>query len=126
MINLKNKLILEDLEDNETLEIEPHMIEGTVEGPSPDLTPEEETNFHFSSVSDILNRDLELYNLIGSIKVDSALNPDVHNVLESVQEDLAVSIGKLQECLKLCSETKVEDLIVQGEDSVKDSSIDEE
>lgn len=123
---LKNKLILEELEDTEALEIEPDMIEGTIEEPSPDLTPEEETNFHFSSVSDILNRDLELYNLIGSIKVDPALSSDIHEVLESVQEDLAVSIGKLQECLKLCSESKVEDLITQGEDSVKDSSFDGE
>lgn len=120
MMELKKKLILEDLEDEvvskpaDEVNLKPTPTETEI-----NLTPEEEVNFHVGTISDLLNKDLELFNLINSIMTDSALKPEIHQVLESVSDDLAISIGKLQECLKVCSDDKDGQLINQGEKEVK-------
>ena len=106
-MNLKRKLILEEFDEDTPTE------------PEVKLTPEEEVNFHVGTVSDLLNKDLELYNLINTLMSDPALRPDIHQALESVADDLAISIGKLQECLKMSSDEHDEILINQGEEEVK-------
>lgn len=111
-MDLKRKLILEGFDDDDPVESEVK------------LTPEEEVNFHVGTVSDLLNKDLELYNLINTLMSDPALRPDIHQALESVADDLAISIGKLQECLKMSSDEHDESLMNKGEEEVKNISND--
>lgn len=121
-MNLKTKLILEDLEDD--VQVDPDLIINApvveTELETPTLTPEEESNFNLTTVSDILNKDLELYNFIKLFINEPNLKEDVKSVLESVADDLAISIGKLQECIKLSDDDSSESLMTQGENEVED------
>lgn len=121
-MNLKKKLILEDLEDE--AQVDPDLIINApvveTELETPTLTPEEESNFNLTTVSDILNKDLELYNFIKVFINEPNLKEDVKSVLESVADDLAISIGKLQECIKLSADDSSESLMTQGENEVED------
>ena len=117
-MELKKKLILEELEEPKELPDVIAPIEIPTEQPV-ELTPAEETNFHVGTVTDLLNRYLEVYSSIKSIAADELLNADVKGVLESVSDDTAVCIGKLQECLKLCSDGNDGELISQGEQEIQ-------
>lgn len=88
-MELKQKLILEDFEDEESQEVE--------------LTPEETTNFHVGTISDLLTKYLDVYSSLNSLIAGGELNGSINTALTSVSEDTAVIIGKLQECLKMCS-----------------------
>ena len=110
---LDKKLILEDVFDERGLE------EPTTEKEDNALTPEEETSFHIGTISDLLNRYLELFSTLKAIAADEALDEGVKNVWESVSEDTAIAIGKLQGCLPLCANEKEGDLIAQGEEEAQ-------
>lgn len=116
-MELKQKLILEELEEPKELPDAIAPIEIPAEQPV-ELTPAEETSFHIGTVSDLLNRYLDMYSSIKSISADELLDKDVKAVLESVSEDTAICIGKLQECLKLCSDGNDGELIAQGEQEI--------
>lgn len=114
-MNLKKKLILEELETLPDA-IAPIEIPAEI---TPELTPAEDTRFHVGTVSDLLNNYLSVYSTLKSIIASPELNADVAAVLESVSEDTAICIGKLQECLKLCSDGKDGEKITQGEQAVQ-------
>lgn len=108
------KLILEELEDEEL----------TMEVPSEvtpvELTPSEEINFHVSSITDLLNIYLEAYNKLNSYIAAPEFKSEIKDILESVSEDNALIIGKLQEALKGSSEKHKEDLINQGAEDAQE------
>lgn len=111
------KLILEELEDEQlTMEV-PTEIKPV------ELTPAEETNFHVSSVSDILNNYLQAYNQLSSYLTAPEFKDDIRSILESVLEDNAIIIGKLQEALKSSADEHQQDLMGQGSEEAQDISI---
>lgn len=114
------KLILEELEDEElTMEI-------PTEVKPVDLTPAEETNFHVSSVSDILNSYLQAYNQLNSYLTAPEFKEDIRSILESVLEDNAIIIGKLQEALKSSADEQQQDLMSQGGEEAQNISAENE
>lgn len=117
-MELKKKLILEELEEPKELPDAIAPIEIPTEQPA-ELTPAEETSFHIGTVTDLLNRYLDIYSSIKSISADELLDADVKGVLESVSDDTAVCIGKLQECLKVCSDGDDGELIARGEQEIQ-------
>lgn len=109
------KLILEELEDEElTMEI-PSQVSPV------ELTPDESKNFHVGSLSDILNMYLDNYNALNSyITAPEQYDEGVKQVLQSVLDDTAVIIGKLQGTLNLATGEEQSELINSGIDKVKD------
>lgn len=111
------KLILEELEDEKlTMEV-PTGVQPLK------LTPDEEANFHVSSVSDILNNYLQAYNYLNSCLMAPEFKDDIRSILESVLEDNAIIIGKLQEALTSSASEPQQDLINQGAEEAQDIAI---
>lgn len=108
------KLILEELEE---------LTAPVVETDAP-LTPKEKNNFQMGSVSDLLNAYLGLYNQINALLNDPALDEgDTRTIIESVGEDTAIVVGKLQEALKASADSNQSDLINQGAEEAQNITI---
>ena len=127
---LTKKLILEDLLDEPTIKSDETSLDNiipdvtsNIDIPEPQLTEPECDNFNLGIISDVLNKDLDLFNFIQSILQDKNIKEEVNQILLSVADDLALSIGKLQEGIKLAADDHNEDLITQGQDEVKDIDI---
>lgn len=109
------KLILEEL-NNEEL---------TMDIPSEvtpiQLTPQETVNFHVGTVTDILNMYLQNYNTLNSYLADVyEYDEGVKEVLQSVLDDTAVIIGKLQGTLNISTGDSQTELIDSGAEAAKD------
>ena len=129
-MELTKKLILEDLLDEPEIESNETSLDNiipdvtsNIDIPEPQLTEPECDNFNLGIISDVLNKDLDLFNFIQSILQDKNIKEEVNQILLSVADDLALSIGKLQEGIKLAADDHNEDLITQGQDEVKDIDI---
>ena len=129
-MELTKKLILEDLLDEPDIESNETSLDNiipdvtsNIDIPEPQLTEPECDNFNLGIISDVLNKDLDLFNFIQSILQDKNIKEEVSDILSSVADDLALSIGKLQEGIKLAADDHNEDLITQGQDEVKDIDI---
>lgn len=129
-MELTKKLILEDLLDEPDIKSDETSLDNTIPDvtsnidiPEPQLTEPECDNFNLGIISDVLNKDLDLFNFIQSILQDKNIKEEVNQILLSVADDLALSIGKLQEGIKLAADDHNEDLITQGQDEVKDIDI---
>ena len=129
-MELTKKLILEDLLDDLGVKSEETPLDtiipdvtSDIDIPEPQLTEPECDNFNLGIISDVLNKDLDLFNFIQSILQDKNIKEEVNQILSSVADDLALSIGKLQEGIKLAADDHNEDLITQGQDEVKDIDI---
>lgn len=129
-MELTKKLILEDLLDQPDIESNETSLDNiipdvtsNIDIPEPQLTEPECDNFNLGIISDVLNKDLDLFNFIQSILQDKNIKEEVNQILSSVADDLALSIGKLQEGIKLAADDHNEDLITQGQDEVKDIDI---
>ena len=129
-MELTKKLILEDLLDEPGIKSDETPLDNTIPDvtsnidiPEPQLTEPECDNFNLGIISDVLNKDLDLFNFIQSILQDKNIKEEVNQILLSVADDLALSIGKLQEGIKLAADDHNEDLITQGQDEVKDIDI---
>ena len=129
-MELTKKLILEDLLDEPTIKSDETSLDNiipdatsNIDIPEPQLTDSECDNFNLGIISDVLNKDLDLFNFIQSILQDKNIKEEVNQILSSVADDLALSIGKLQEGIKLAADDHNEDLITQGQDEVKDIDI---
>lgn len=129
-MELTKKLILEDLLDEPDIESNETSLDNiipdvtsNIDIPEPQLTEPECDNFNLGIISDVLNKDLDLFNFIQSILQDKNIKEEVNQILLSVADDLALSIGKLQEGIKLAADDHNEDLITQGQDEVKDIDI---
>lgn len=129
-MELTKKLILEDLLDEPDIESNETSLDNiipdvtsNIDIPEPQLTEPECDNFNLGIISDVLNKDLDLFNFIQSILQDKNIKEEVNQILSSVADDLALSIGKLQEGIKLAADDHNEDLITQGQDEVKDIDI---
>jgi SpoU rRNA methylase family enzyme len=120
-MELSKKLILEELEDEVEVSV-PDIIAET----NSKLTEEEKENFHIGTITDILNKYLETYSSIKSIIALPDIKEDIKEALNSVSDDTALIIGKLQECLKLSSEGNDSELIAQGEQEVKNNNVETE
>ena len=132
-MELTKKLILEDLLDDLGVKSEETSLDNiipdltsTIDIPEPQLTDPECDNFNLGIISDVLNKDLDLFNFIQSILQDKNIKEEVNDILSSVADDLALSIGKLQEGIKLATDDHNEDLIIQGQDEVKDINLNAE
>lgn len=132
-MELTKKLILEDLLDDLGVKSEETSLDNTIPDitnnidiPEPQLTDSECDNFNLGIISDVLNKDLDLFNFIQSILQDKNIKEEVSDILSSVADDLALSIGKLQEGIKLATDDHNEDLIIQGQDEVKDINLNAE
>ena len=127
-----DKLILEAFEelDKEPI-IEPDLVIDAdkldLEGDQ-ELTAQEKDLFHSSLISDLLTKELDLFNTIKSYLSDpnDEIDELVKLTLESVADDAAVSIGKLEQCLKDAVDEKTEDLINQGEEDLETTEETEE
>ena len=129
-MELTKKLILEDLLDELGVKSDETSLDNIIPDitsdtdiPEPQLTDTECDNFNLGIISDVLNKDLDLFNFIQSILQDKNIKEEVNQILLSVADDLALSIGKLQEGIKLAADDHNEDLITQGQDEVKDIDI---
>lgn len=129
-MELTKKLILEDLLDEPDIKSDETSLDNSIPDvtsdidiPEPQLTEPECDNFNLGIISDVLNKDLDLFNFIQSILQDKNIKEEVNQILLSVADDLALSIGKLQEGIKLAADDHNEDLITQGQDEVKDIDI---
>ena len=129
-MELTKKLILEDWLDEPDIKSDKTSLDNiipdvtsNIDIPEPQLTEPECDNFNLGIISDILNKDLDLFNFIQSILQDKNIKEEVNQILSSVADDLALSIGKLQEGIKLAADDHNEDLITQGQDEVKDIDI---
>ena len=129
-MELTKKLILEDLLDEPTIKSDETSLDNiipdvtsNIDIPEPQLTEPECDNFNLGIISDVLNKDLDLFNFIQSILQDKNIKEEVNDILSSVADDLALSIGKLQEGIKLATDDHNEDLIIQGQDEVKDINL---
>ena len=129
-MELTKKLILEDLLDDLSIKSEETPLDNSIPDitsdidiSEPQLTDSECDNFNLGIISDVLNKDLDLFNFIQSILQDKNIKEEVNQILSSVADDLALSIGKLQEGIKLAADDHNEDLITQGQDEVKDIDI---
>lgn len=129
-MELTKKLILEDLLDEPDIESNETSLDNIIPDVTsnidilePQLTEPECDNFNLGIISDVLNKDLDLFNFIQSILQDKNIKEEVNQILLSVADDLALSIGKLQEGIKLAADDHNEDLITQGQDEVKDIDI---
>ena len=129
-MELTKKLILEDLLDEPDIKSDKTSLDNiipdvtsNIDIPEPQLTEPECDNFNLGIISDVLNKDLDLFNFIQSILQDKNIKEEVNQILLSVADDLALSIGKLQEGIKLAADDHNEDLITQGQDEVKDIDI---
>lgn len=129
-MELTKKLILEDLLDEPDIKSDETPLDNSIPDvtsnidiPEPQLTEPECDNFNLGIISDVLNKDLDLFNFIQSILQDKNIKEEVNQILLSVADDLALSIGKLQEGIKLAADDHNEDLITQGQDEVKDIDI---
>ena len=129
-MELTKKLILEDLLDEPDIKSDETSLDNTIPDvtsnidiPEPQLTEPECDNFNLGIISDVLNKDLDLFNFIQSILQDKNIKEEVNQILLSVADDLALSIGKLQEGIKLAADDHNEELITQGQVEVKDIDI---
>ena len=129
-MELTKKLILEDLLDEPDIKSDETSLDNSIPDVTsnidisePQLTEPECDNFNLGIISDVLNKDLDLFNFIQSILQDKNIKEEVNQILSSVADDLALSIGKLQEGIKLAADDHNEDLITQGQDEVKDIDI---
>lgn len=129
-MELTKKLILEDLLDEPDIKSDETPLDNSIPDVTsnidilePQLTEPECDNFNLGIISDVLNKDLDLFNFIQSILQDKNIKEEVNQILLSVADDLALSIGKLQEGIKLAADDHNEDLITQGQDEVKDIDI---
>ena len=132
-MELTKKLILEDLLDEPDIKSDETPLDNiipdvtsNIDIPEPQLTEPECDNFNLGIISDVLNKDLDLFNFIQSILQDKNIKEEVSDILSSVADDLALSIGKLQEGIKLATDDHNEDLIIQGQDEVKDTNLNAE
>lgn len=109
------KLILEELNDEElTMDI-PSEVNPV------ELTPQETVNFHVSTVTDILNMYLQNYNTLNSYLANVyEYDEGVKEVLQSVLDDTAVIIGKLQGTLNISAGDSQTELIDSGTEAAKD------
>lgn len=123
-MNLNNKLILEELEDNTILD-DVNTAVASDNTDTPQLNDSEINNFNLGFVSDILNKFLDLFNNIKSYDDNPAVKADIRSILDSVSDDVAVNIGKLQEAIKLCTEDNSGDLIAQGQTEAQNVSKEE-
>lgn len=121
-----DKLILEAFEDEELNKediIEPDLVidADKLDLDNQGLTEQEKDLFHSSLISDLLKQELDLFNLIKSYLNDpnDEIDEPVRLTLESVSEDVALSIGKLEQCLKEAVDEKTEELINQGEEDLE-------
>ena len=132
-MELTKKLILEDLLDEPDIKSDETSLDNSIPDVTsnidisePQLTEPECDNFNLGIISDVLNKDLDLFNFIQSILQDKNIKEEVNDILSSVADDLALSIGKLQEGIKLATDDHNEDLIIQGQDEVKDTNLNAE
>lgn len=124
-MQLTKKLILEDLLDDNTLEIPASEAETSETDDEPSLTPEEQSNFEVGTVSDLLNKYIDVFTNIKGVTCFPEMSETLRNILLSVSEDTAIIIGKLQEALKVGSSDEEEGLINQGQEAAQDIIIDE-
>ena len=125
-----DKLILEAFEelDKEQI-IEPDLVIDAdkldLDDGNQELTQQEKELFHSSLISDLLQRELDLFNTIKSYLSDpnDEVNESVKLTLESVSDDTAIAIGKLEQCLKDAVDEKTEDLMSQGEEDLEETEM---
>lgn len=118
------KLILEALEELDSLEYTPEeksadlVIDGDAVGleMTPELSDSDIEILNSGVISDLLTKELDVFNYIKNYLNSSEIDETLRVVLDSVCEDVSLSIGKLQQCLKDSVDEKTEELIYQGEE----------
>lgn len=121
-MELVKKLILEDLLDLDT-PTDTDQTKPETEIVAPDLNEADTDNFNLGTISDILTKDLDLFNDIKAIIEDPNIKEEVRQILSSVIDDLAITIGKLQEGIKIATDSHNEDLITQGQEDIKNITL---
>lgn len=125
MKKLNKKLVLEAFADEQpSVPADPDLVLDipAEELANPELTEQEKELFHSSVISDLLTKELETFTYIKSVLADpdGQLDELARAVLESVSEDTATAIGKLEHCLNDVVDNKSEELINQAEDDILD------
>lgn len=128
MKKLDKKLVLEAFADEQpSVPADPDLVldipAEELANPDPELTEQEKELFHSSVISDLLTKELETFTYIKSVLADpdGQLDELARAVLESVSEDTATAIGKLEHCLNDVVDNKSEELINQAEDDILDT-----
>ena len=121
-MGLVKKLILEDLLDLDT-STDTDQTKPETEIVAPDLNEADTDNFNLGTISDILTKDLDLFNHIKAIIEDPNIKEEIRQILSSVIDDLAITIGKLQEGIKIATDSHNEDLITQGQEDIKNITL---
>jgi hypothetical protein len=104
MEKLNKKLILEELD-------------------TPELTEEEKEHFNISLTGELLTQFLPLYALVNQYIESEDVDESIKLILQSINEDLALIIGKLQESVKEALPEEQADLVRQGEEDSQELTI---
>lgn len=116
------KLVLEELLDDEEI-VEPVGADLTITRTDLDdteeLTDEERINFNVNLITDILKTELDVYSTLTAYLADDVVKDDARTVLESIADDIALVIGKLQSGFKSAA-GDAGDVVREGEDAIEE------
>lgn len=124
---MNQRLILEALEEIDDIDSDAEKLNTDDQ----QLTDNEQINFEVSTITDLLNKHLDIYSTLTSLisqgDTDQNVSEKIKVILQSVSEDEAVIIGKLQQSLKEVSPEHIQDTMTVGEDAIADdiSSVDD-
>lgn len=124
---MNQRLILEALEEIDDIDSDAEKLNADDQ----QLTDNEQINFEVSTITDLLNKHLDIYSTLTSLisqgDTDQNVSEKIKVILQSVSEDEAVIIGKLQQSLKEVSPEHIQDTMTVGEDAIADdiSSVDD-
>lgn len=126
MKKLNKKLILE-IWDDENPDIDQNKFqevpqESPVEAPG--LTENEKSNYVLSIFTDLQSRIMDLFNYIRSFFgdgwEDGNVSKENKELLRSLNEDVSLMLGKVQQGIKENTEKHVQDVIAQGEEQTQE------
>lgn len=116
------KLVLEELLDDEEV-VDPVDADLTITqddlGDAEELTDEERINFNVNLITDILKTELDVYSTLTAYLADDVVKDDARAVLESIADDVALVIGKLQSGFKSAA-GDAGDVVREGEDAIEE------
>lgn len=144
MEKLNKKLILEFLEDTDTdikdvnldeLNIEepvqePIVVKQEEPVPTPELSEPEKVNFIVSTLTDLSQRVLDLFNYLTSL-INNELDRDTlseqnKDLLNSIYEDVSLVLGKVQQGIKDNCVDNIQNAIDDGQTQAQETIVDTE
>ena len=133
MKKLNNKLILEFLEDEDIADTsieEPIEVKQEEPAPTPELSEPEKVNFVVSTLTELSQRVLDLFNyltpLINTDMTSFNLSEQNKDLLNSIYEDVSLVLGKVQQGIKDNCVDNIQNAIDDGQTQAQETIVDTE